>query len=109
MVKPITKEELLELINSKQKFVLVDVRDTPDYEDEHIVGAVQLLISEMNENKVNSMFDKEDLIVTYSEDINCPAKIIAAEKLINFGFKNVLAYEASWKEWKESNYPVEKS
>ncbi len=55
------------------------------------------------------MFNKEDLIVTYSEDINCPAKTIAAEKLINFGFKYVLAYEASWKEWKESNYPVEKS
>ena len=74
-----------------QNFVLIDVRDTPDYKEAHIVGAIHLLISKMNENKVNSMFNKEDLIVTYSEDINCPAKTIAAEKLINFGFKNVLA------------------
>ncbi len=62
----------------------------------------------MNEKKVNSMFNKEDLIITYSEDINCPAKRIAAEKLSDYGF-NVIAYDESWKAWKDSNYPTESS
>jgi len=106
MVQIINTEELKEKMDKGEEFILLDVRDTPDYEKEHIVGAVHLLISEI-EQKVNSMFNKDDLIITYSKDINCPAKKIAAEKLIDYGFKNVLAYDESWKAWKEANYPTE--
>jgi rhodanese-related sulfurtransferase len=103
----ITKEELLEKIRRNVDFHLVDVRDTPDYQKEHIVGAVHLQISEMSRESMEAMFSKGDLIVTYSLDINCPAKNIAAKKLINYGFTNVLAYQGSWMEWKEAGYPVE--
>ena len=109
MVKSIKKEELLDKIEREEKFVLLDVRDAPEYEEEHIVGAEHLLIAQMKKKKLESMLDKEDLIVTYSEDINCPAKNIAAQKLNDFGYKNVRAYQGSWKEWKEAGYPVEKS
>jgi rhodanese-related sulfurtransferase len=106
-VKIITKEELRKKIDHGEEFKLVDVRDTPDYQREHIVGAVHLLISEMNQERLEGMFDKDDLIITYSLDRDCPAKIIAAEKLVEFGYTDVLAYEGSWKEWKKSGYPVE--
>ena len=104
----ISKEELLEKIERKETFHLVDVRDTPDYRKERIPGAVHLLISEMTPEKVERLFDKEELIVTYSLDKNCPAKNIAAEKLRDFGYANVFAYKGSWREWKEAGYPVEK-
>lgn len=103
----ITKEELLEKIRNEEAFHILDVRDTPDYRREHITGAVHLLIAEMTREKVEGMFGSADLIVTYSLDRNCPAKNIAAEKLREFGFVNVRAYQGSWKEWKESGYPVE--
>ncbi len=103
----ITKEELLEKIQNEEAFHILDVRDTPDYRREHITGAVHLLIAEMTREKVEGMFGQDDLIVTYSLDRNCPAKNIAAEKLRGFGFVNVRAYQGSWKEWKESGYPVE--
>lgn len=106
-VKIITKEELKNKIEQGEEFKLVDVRDTPDYQEEHIVGAVHLLISEMNQEKLEAMFSKDDLIITYSLDKDCPAKIIAAKKFKEFGYPNVLAYQGSWKEWKESGYPVE--
>ena len=104
----ITKEELLEKIKQKDVFHLLDVRDTPDYQKEHIVGAKHMLISEMNREKLEALFDKKDVIVTYSLDIDCPAKNIAAKKLLDFGFENIFAYQGSWKEWKEAGYPVEK-
>lgn len=107
MVKKITREEIKEKIDQSEKFRLIDVRDTPDYEREHIVGAVHLLISEMKQDRLESLFEKDDLIITYSEDINCPAKTIAAQKLMDLGYPNVFAYEGSWKEWKGSGYPVE--
>ena len=103
----LTKEELLEKIRRQETFHLVDVRDTPDFLKAHIVGAVHLLISEMNREKAEALFNKDDLIVTYSLDVNCPAKNIAAQKLIDFGFTNVRAYPGSWMEWKEAGYPVE--
>lgn len=109
MVQIINTEELKDKMDKREEFILLDVRDTLDYEKEHIIGAVHLLISEMNEKKVNSMFNKEDLIITYSEDINCPAKRIAAEKLIDYGFRKVIAYDESWKAWKDANYPTDSS
>jgi rhodanese-related sulfurtransferase len=104
----ITKEKLLGKIKRNEFFHLVDVRNTPDYQMEHIVGAVHFLISEMNQEKVEALFNKQDLIVTYSLDIDCPAKNLAANKLADFGFRNVLAYQGSWKDWKEAGYPVER-
>lgn len=107
MVKKIEKEEIKLKLDMGEDIKLLDVRDTPEYNKEHIIGAKHLLISEM-EDKVESMFEKDDVIITYSEDIDCPAKIIAAEKLEKMGFKHVMAYPGSWKDWKESDYPTEK-
>ena len=104
----INKEELLEKIRRKENFHIVDVRDTDDYKKEHIVGAVHLLISDMNRDNVEALFDKRDLIVTYSQDVDCPAKNIAAEKLKDLGFTNVLGYQESWKDWKKAGYPTER-
>lgn len=108
MAGTITKEELLELIQRKERFHLVDVRDTSDYQREHIRGAVHLLIPEMNTKKLETLFKRRDLIVTYSLDKDCPAKNIAAQKLTALGYENVRAYQGSWKEWNEAGYPVEK-
>jgi rhodanese-related sulfurtransferase len=109
MVKKITKEEIMEKIDRGEKFRLIDVRNTPDYNKEHIVGAVHLLISEMTPDRLEALLEKDDVIITYSEDINCPAKTIAAQKLMELRCRNVFAYEGSWKEWKESGYPVEQT
>jgi rhodanese-related sulfurtransferase len=104
----ISKDELLEKIKQKENFHLIDVRDTDDYQKEHIIGAVHLLISEMKREKVEALFGEKDVIVTYSLDIQCPAKNIAAEKLVDLGYVNVFAYQGSWKDWKEAGYPTEK-
>lgn len=108
LIDTITKEKLLEKIKLKQNFHLLDVRDAGDYQKEHIVGAEHLLIAEMTKERVEGLFDKRDLIITYSLDIHCPAKNLAAKKLHELGFSKVLAYQGSWKEWKNSGYPTEK-
>lgn len=109
MIEAITKEEILNKMRKEENLIPLDVRDTPDFRKEHIVGARHLLIGQMKKKKLDDMLNKDDLIVTYSEDINCPAKNIAAQKLIDLGYKNVRAYQGSWKEWKQAGYPTEKS
>ncbi len=106
MVPAITKEDLKAQIDRGEKFRLVDVRDTPGYKKEHIIGAEHLLIAEMNRKKAESMFDRDGLILTCSLDGDCPAGRIAARRLLNYGFINVLAYEGSWKEWKAAGAQI---
>jgi rhodanese-related sulfurtransferase len=108
MIQTITKEELKAKIDRGDKFRLVDVRDTPDYNEGHIVGAIHLLIAEMSRQKTEALFDKGELIVTYSLDKDCPAKRIAAQRLFEYGSIHVLAYEGSWKEWRAAGYPTER-
>ena len=107
MVDVISRDELQKKIEKKEAFKLLDVRDTPDYEKEHIVGAIHILISEMNEERLDQLFNKDDLIVTYSLDFNCPASGIAAERLNEYGYTKLLRYRGGWQEWKESGYPTE--
>ncbi len=107
MVDIITRDKLKKKIDNKENFRLLDVRDTPDYQKEHIIDAVHILISDMSEETLSKLFSKDDLIITYSLDLNCPASGIAAKKLQDFGYNNILRYKGGWKEWKGSKYPTE--
>lgn len=105
MVETITKEELKKKIERNENFILLDVRDTPDYEKEHITGALHLLISDMDK-KADTILEKDEQIITYSEDYKCPASTFAAEKLKKMGYRDVLDYKGSYKEWYEAGYPT---
>jgi len=106
LVDIISRDELKKKLDKKEPVKLLDVRDTPDYKKEHIKGALHLLISDMNEENLKKIFKTNDLIITYSLNFNCPASGIAAEKLLKFGFRQVLRYKGGWEEWKDSNYPT---
>ena len=106
MVVEITANELKEKMEVGERFVLLDVRDKSDYNKERLPGARHMLIADMND-VVLSTFDKTLEIVTYSEDYECPASRIAAEKLASAGFKT-LNYQGSFEDWKEKGYPTEK-
>jgi rhodanese-related sulfurtransferase len=107
MVETIDKETIKSKLDAGESFVLLDVRDTPDYREEHIVGAVHLLIADMDEKSAGKLARPDVLVVVYSLDIDCPAKFIAAEKLQGYGFTDVRAYPGSWKEWKGAGLPTE--
>ena len=80
MVKIIKKQDLLDFIEKKEYFLLLDVRAASEYEKEHIIRAKHLPISQI-EVKIDKLAAKNDTIITYSEDLNCPASGIAAEKI----------------------------
>lgn len=107
MIEIISREDLWSKIEKGDKFKLLDVRDTPDYKREHIVGALHVLIAKMDKKNLKKLLSEDDLIITYSKDVDCPASGIAAVKLQNLGYKNVLRYRGGWQEWKNSNLPTE--
>ena len=107
MMREITRDELVELMNSDKAFKLVDVLDKEHYEQEHIKGAMSIPLDDV-EKKAESLLKKNDLIVVYCGSFQCPASTHAAEKLISLGYKNVFDYEGGLKDYKEANLPLER-
>jgi rhodanese-related sulfurtransferase len=108
MVKQITRNELLEMINSKKKFTLVDALAKDNYFREHIKGAISLPLADI-EQGITKNLNQDDLIVTYCANFECQASTKAAEKLVWLGYKNVLDYKGGLKDYKEAKLPMEGS
>ncbi len=49
---------------------------------------------------------KDALIVTHCSGPGCPQSRLATEKLLAFGYTNVLAYEGGLKEWVAAGLPL---
>jgi phage shock protein E len=108
MVEIIDGPTLKKWIDAEKEMIIADARASEEYEKSHIPGSVSLLIAEL-EKRADAVLRKGVPIVTYSEDINCPAKMILAEKLEKMGYKPVYAYDGSYADWVELGYPLEKS
>ena len=106
MVQKITRDELMRMINSGEKFKLVDVLPKESYNNEHIKGAISLPLAEIG-RKAAKLLRKDEKIVTYCGSFECQASTLAAEKLVVLGYNNVLDYKGGLKDYKEGNLPME--
>lgn len=100
----ITQQELLELINSGEKMLLIDVRTTGEYRKGFIANATHIDHREINlrMNEINNY--RESPVVVY-----CLSGIRAAmveSTLIEAGFKQVLHLKGDWSAWQEASLPV---
>ena len=86
---------------------LIDVLSPEDYEDSHIKGAINIPLAKIG-REAKKRFDKEDEIIVYCANIDCPASAKAAEKLDKLGFVNVYDYEEGKKGWKDAGKPMAK-
>ncbi len=108
MVKNISRNELVEIMNSGRKFKLVDVLPKESYAREHIKGALSIPLDQIEKEAVK-ILKKDDLIITYCASFECPASTKAAEKFIALGYQNVLDYKGGLKDYKQANLPMEGS
>jgi len=108
MVKKISRDELLKLINSGEKFKLVDVLTRESFEKEHIKGSISAPLDNIGK-KTAKMLKKADKIVVYCASFDCHASTEAAEKLLSMGYKDVLDYKGGLQDYKEANLPMEGS
>lgn len=105
-METITTEGLVELKQSGEDFVLVDVLGEDHYEDEHIPGAINIPVDHIGEAAIERL-DKSDKIVVYCANFDCGASPQAAEKLEDLGFEHVIDYEGGVKAWKEAGHDTE--
>ncbi len=80
----ITAQEVNTMIENQEEFLLVDVRTKEEYDEEHIMGAINI---PLNEIESTTILDKESKIVVYCQSGNRSAT--AAKKLLKQGYLSV--------------------
>ncbi len=102
MTGSITREELKELME-REDVIVVDVRLPEYYAREHIPGAINIPLDEIDKNL--NLLDKNKRVVVYCTSFDCRLSPTAYRKLKRLGY-DVLDYEGGINDWKEK-YPVE--
>ena len=62
-----TKNELIEQVLSQNDYIIVDVRTKEEYDESHIIGAINIPYDEIDEN---SNLDKNKTILVYCKSGN---------------------------------------
>jgi len=100
-VNNISVEEVYEIINNDQDYLIVDVRTIDEFNEGHIKGAVLIPVSELG-SRLNEL-PKDKPIITYCR-VGSRSRN-AANILVENGFKYVYDMGGIL-EWIEKGYPV---
>ena len=85
--KDINIEELKDIIKVNKNTILLDVRSPQEFKEEHLKGAINIPLYELEQCYSSKLKNKETIIVVY-----CKSGIRsknAIKKLKKYGFKNL--------------------
>ena len=106
-IKFLAIEGLLEMIENKEDFRLVEVLREDSYNKGHIPGAINIP-ADMMQGLASKQLDKNDTIIVYCANYGCHASINAARVLLDLGYKKVLDFKAGKKGWVDAGLELEK-
>lgn len=90
-------DEAKALMKETEGYILLDVRTKEEYESGYIPGAINIPLSDINENVVSSLPDKSQMILVYCRSGNRSRQ--ASDKLSRLGYTNIIEIGGinSWK------------
>lgn len=99
-------EELKSLLDTKDKFVLIDARTELEYAESHIVNAINIPDKKLDKNIALLPQDKNSLLIIYCNGVKCGKSKRLAQKLEPLGFTNIRIYLDGIPVWEEKNLPL---
>lgn len=87
----LTKEEMKEILNNNSNVILLDVRSSQEFEEEHLRGAINIPTYELYIQAPKRLKDKDAIIIAY-----CTAGVRsknAINILRKMGYKNLYHLE----------------
>ncbi|MBI2655290.1 rhodanese-like domain-containing protein [Candidatus Woesearchaeota archaeon] len=106
-IKFLAIEGLLEMIENKENFKLVEVLREDSYNEGHIPGAINIP-ADMLQGLASKHLDKNDTIVVYCSSYGCHASTNAAKTLLDLGYRKVLDFKAGKKGWADAGLELER-
>lgn len=102
----ISTGQLKAMLDSKEDFTLIDARTKDEYDEAHIVKAIN--VSEKNfESMLSSLPpDRNALLVIYCNGVKCGKSKKVAAKAKGAGYTNILLYADGFPVWEEKALPI---
>ena len=87
MYEQITAEEAKKIMDSGEEHIILDTREQDEFDEGHISGAILIPYTEIENNAIEMIPDKDKLILVYCRSGR--RSKIAAESLAKLGYTNV--------------------
>ena len=106
-LKFIIIEKLLEMLENKERFKLVEVLAKEEYDKGHIPGAINIPLDDL-EALAKQKLKKTDTIVVYCASYTCHASTKAIRKLLELGYENTVDFKGGKRWWQHAGFELEK-
>lgn len=111
MSQQITTEELKKLLDSNEKFHLVNVLSPDSFSSWHIPGSINVPLGDTSDFLENFSkivnAEKSDFIVVHCSGPTCGASPQAQKMLTDAGYTNVQHYKDGIQGWENAGYDFE--
>jgi rhodanese-related sulfurtransferase len=105
-VKTVPPEAVKAAIDSKEKAILLDVRDGAEYAAGRLPGAMNISRGTLEFNVFGKIPDQNAKIYVYCK--TAARSALATKTLNDLGFKNAVLMDAPYENWVKAGYPVER-
>ena len=86
----ITAQEAKAVMDSREDYVILDVREQEEYDEGHIPGAILIPHGQITEKAEQLLQDKDQLLLVYCRSGR--RSKIAAESLVELGYTNIMEF-----------------
>lgn len=108
-IQTISTEELKQRLADGKGLEFWNVLTDEYFSGEMIPGSRRVALDRIGRETKAAGLSKDAEIVVYCGGPACPQSRMAAEKLAEFGYGSVRAYEGGLEEWKNAGYSIEKT
>lgn len=103
----LSAEQVIELILSNPRLVIIDSRKKTEYVKGHIEGSINILNTQLTENDLQKVLpDKSAQVLFYCNGNRCMRSADATRKALSWGYSSVYWFRGGWKEWTSKKLPV---
>lgn len=107
MTDQISRQQIVESLIRGEDIALVEALPPMYFRKEHLPGAVNLPLGELDALAARRLPAKDAFIVVYCADAACPNSRIAAARLRELGYTNVREYVEGKQDWIAAGLPTE--
>lgn len=102
-MQAISREELRNKLDNAQDVAVVDVLSADQYEKGHIPGAMNVPFDEQFDEAIQRAIPKkEQEVVVYCANEECPASPKAGRRMEALGYQHVYDYEQGKADWQQA-------
>ena len=90
VIKHVSMNDIVQIMKENENYIILDVRTQSEYNQGHIPNAICIPNETIDENVVNKLSDKNQMILVYCRSGNRSKQ--AAEKLKKLGYTNLIEF-----------------